>query len=70
MNENFEMRELICRIYQIYKDVLMMEFYNPVTQVFEYYLKYSNNDFEYQFGVSERFSINQLKELFDQGYFS
>ncbi len=68
--ENYEMRELICRIYQIYKDVFIMEFYSPIEKCFEYYLKDSNNDYEYQFGVTERFSINQLKELYDQGYFS
>lgn len=57
-------------IYMIAAVCMFLEFYNPLEKVFEYYLKYSCNDFEYQFGVTEPFSPNQLRELFDQGYFS
>lgn len=57
-------------IYMVDTDLMFLEFYNPIEKCFEYYLKYSTNDFEYQFGVTEAFSPNQLKELFDQGYFS
>lgn len=57
-------------IYYITNDVMFLEFYNPVESVFEYYLKeYDRHDFEYQFGVSEAFSVKQLTQLYDQGYF-
>lgn len=54
----------------INSDVMFLEFYNPVENIYEYYLKeYSRNDFEYQFGVTEPFSEKQLSQLYDQGYF-
>lgn len=57
-------------IYMIDTDLMFLEFYNPIEKCFEYYLKYSTNDFEYQFGVTEALSPTHLKELFEQGYFS
>ncbi len=51
-------------------DVMFLEFYNPEDNIFEYYVKeYGRNDFEYKFGVTEAFSVKQLTQLYDQGYF-
>ena len=50
--------------------VMFLEFYNPEENVFEYYVKEDcRHDFEYKFGVSEAFSVMQLTQLYDQGYF-
>lgn len=57
-------------IYMIDSNLMFLEFYNPIEKAFEYYMKDNNNDFEYQFGVTEAFSPAQLQELYDQGYFS
>lgn len=49
---------------------LFLEFYNPEENVFEYYLKDINShDFDYKFGVTEAFSVKQLIQLYEQGYF-
>lgn len=50
--------------------VMFLEFFNPVENVFEYYIKEDErHDFEYKFGVTEPFSAKQLIQLYDQGYF-
>lgn len=57
-------------IYLIDTNLMFLEFFDPTTNTFEYYIKDNHNDFEYQFGVSEPFSPIQLQQLYDQGYFS
>lgn len=58
-------------IYCINNDVMFLEFFNPEEYVFEYYLKEcSSNDFKYQFGVFKKFSVQQLTQLYAQGYFN
>lgn len=65
-----EATKLIGTIYLVNEDLMFLEFFNPIEKVFEYYLKdYNSNDFEYKFGVEEKFSSKQLTQLYDQGYF-
>ncbi len=66
-----EATKLTGTIYYISNDVIFLEFYNPEENAFEYYIKdYNSHDFEYQFGVTEAFSVKQLTQLYDQGYFN
>ncbi|MBO7735755.1 MAG: hypothetical protein J6S67_24520 [Methanobrevibacter sp.] len=66
-----EATKLTGTVYYINSDVMFLEFFDPKQNVFEYYLKeYERNDFEYQFGVTEPFTVKQLTQLYDQGYFN
>lgn len=66
-----EATKLSGTIYYVNNDLMFLEFYNPEENIFEYYFKeYNRHDFEYQFGVTEAFSVKQLTQLYDQGYFN
>lgn len=57
------------KIMIIFTDYVILETYDPEEKLYEYYVKYGTNDFEYKFGTFERFSELQLKALADAGYF-
>ena len=56
-------------IFTIATDYIILEVYKPEEHLYEYYLQYGTNDFEYKFGAHERFSRMQLTALADAGYF-
>lgn len=51
-----------------YGDHLILEIYDNDTELYEYYLK-CGSDFEFKFGVKDRFTQDQLTVLADAGYF-
>ena len=58
-----------CNLFTInYGDYYMLEIYDNDTEVYEYYLK-NGSDFEFKFGVKDRFTQDQLTALADAGYF-
>lgn len=57
------------KIMTIFTDYVILETYDHEEKLYEYYVKYGSNDFEYKFGSFERFSELQLKALADSGYF-
>ena len=56
-------------IFIIATDYIILEVFKPEEHLYEYYLQYGTNDFEYKFGTKERFSKMQLTALADAGYF-
>lgn len=60
---------MVSKIFIIATDYIFLEVYKPEEQLYEYYLQYGSNDFEFQFSVRDRFSDNQLLALADEGYF-
>ena len=56
-------------IFIIANDYIILEVYKLDEKLYEYYLQYGTNDFEYKFGTYERFSKLQLTALADAGYF-
>lgn len=58
-----------CNLFNInYGDYTILEIYDNDTEVYEYYIKV-RSDFEYKFGVKDRFTQDQLTALADAGYF-
>lgn len=57
------------KIMIIFTDFVILETYDPEENLYEYYVKYGTNDFEYKFGSFDRFSELQLKALIEHGYF-
>ena len=53
-----------------YGDYYILEIYDNDNdnEVYEYYLK-NRSDFEFKFGVKDRFTTDQLTALADAGYF-
>lgn len=56
-------------IFVIATDYIFLEVFKPEEKLYEYYLQYGTNDFEFKFGTYERFSKGQLLALVDHGYF-
>ena len=50
-------------------EIILSQKYDNDTEVYEYYVK-ERNDFEFKFGVKDRFTQDQLTALADVGYFN
>lgn len=60
---------MTCKLFNInYGDYTILEIYDNDTEVYEYYVKFKS-DFEFKFGVKDRFTQDQLTALADAGYF-